>query len=75
MSSANWRFIIDRPSMLTFQPCPPKASDMILSRKMLKRVGEKRHPCLTPTVPLNHFPVLPFIAEDALFVKTFNEGF
>ena len=32
---------------------------MILSRKMLKRVGESRHPCRTPTVVLNHSPVLP----------------
>ena len=27
--------------------------------KMLKRVGETRHPCRTPTVVLNHTPVLP----------------
>ena len=27
---------------------------MILSRKVLKRVGESRHPCRTPTVVLNH---------------------
>ena len=27
---------------------------VILSRKMLKKVGERRHPCLTPTVVLNH---------------------
>ena len=26
---------------------------------MLKRVGESRHPCRTPTVVLNHSPVLP----------------
>ena len=36
-----------------------KASHMILSRKMLKRVGESRHPCRTPTVVMNHSPVLP----------------
>ena len=35
------------------------ASNMILSRKMLKRVGERRHPCRTPTVVLNHSHVLP----------------
>ena len=34
------------------------ASHMILSRTMLKRVGESRRPCRTPTV-LNHSPVLP----------------
>ena len=31
-----------------------RATDMIRSRKMLKRVGDRRHLCLTPTV------VLPF---------------
>ena len=34
---------------------------MIRSRKMLKRVGDRRHPCLIPTVVLNHSPMLPFI--------------
>ena len=29
--------------------------------KMLKRVVERRHPCLTPTVVLIHSPVLQFI--------------
>ena len=28
---------------------------------MLKRVGDRRHPCLTPTVVLNHSSLLPFI--------------
>ena len=32
---------------------------MILSRKVLKRVGESSHPCRIPTVVLNHSPVLP----------------
>ena len=32
---------------------------MVLSGKMLKRAGESRHPCRTPTVVLNHSPVLP----------------
>ena len=35
------------------------ASHIILSRKMLKRIGESRHPCRTPTVVLNQSPVLP----------------
>ena len=34
---------------------------MIRSRKMLKRVGDRRHPCLTPTIVLNHSPMLPFV--------------
>ena len=32
---------------------------MILSRNMLKRVGESRHPCRTPTVVRNQSPMLP----------------
>ena len=28
---------------------------------MLKRVGDRRHPCLTPVVVRNHSPMLPFI--------------
>ena len=31
---------------------------MILSRNMLKRVGESRHPCHTPTVVQNQSPML-----------------
>ena len=30
-------------------------------RKILKRVGDRRHPCLPPTVVLNHSPMLPLI--------------
>ena len=61
MSSANRRLVIFLPPMLTFPSCSSRASDMIRSRKMLKRVGDRRHPCLTPTVALNHSPMLPFI--------------
>ena len=32
---------------------------MILSRNMLKRVGESRHPCRTPTVVRNQSRMLP----------------
>ena len=49
MSSSNRRLVIFRPPMLTFPSCSSRASDMICSRKMLKRVGDRRHPCLTPT--------------------------
>ena len=31
---------------------------MILSKNMLNRVGERRHPCQTPTVVWNQFPML-----------------
>ena len=60
VSSANRRLVIFLPPMLTFPSCSSRASDMIRSRKMLKRVGDRRHPCLTPTVVLNHSPMLPF---------------
>ena len=60
MSSANRRLVIFLPPMHTFVvSCSSRASDMIRSRKMLKRVGDRRHPCLTPTVVLNHSPMLP----------------
>ena len=45
--------------MLTLPSWSSSASHMILSRKMLKRVGESRYPCRTPTVVLNYSPVLP----------------
>ena len=45
--------------MLILPSWSSNASHMILSRKMLKRVGESRHLCQTPTVVLNHSPVLP----------------
>ena len=59
MSSAKGKLVMSRPPMLTLPSWSSKASHMILSRKMLKRVGESRHPCRTPTVVLNHSPVLP----------------
>ena len=59
MSSAKRKLVISRPPMLTLPSWSSNASHMILSRKMLKRVGESRHPCRTPTVVLNHSPVLP----------------
>ena len=61
MSSANRRLAIFLPPMLTYPSCSSGASDMIHSRKMLKRVGDRRHPCLTPTVVLNHSHLLPFM--------------
>ena len=59
MSSAKQTLVIRRPPMLTLPSWSSSASQMILSRKMLKSVGESRHPCRTPTVVLNHSPVLP----------------
>ena len=59
MSSAKRNVIISRPPMLTLPSWSSNASHMILSRKMLKKVGESRHPYRTPTVVLNQSPVLP----------------
>ena len=51
--------VISRPPMLTLPSWSSNASHMLLSRKMLKRVGQSKHPCQTPTVVLNHSLVLP----------------
>ena len=59
MSSAKRKLVMSHPPMLTLPSWSSKASQMILSRKMLKRVGESRHPCRTHTVVLNHSSVLP----------------
>ena len=56
LPSAKRKFVIALPPMLTDPSWSSKASVMILSRKMLKRVGESRHTCLTPAVVLNHSP-------------------
>ena len=56
--SSEW-LVISRPPMLTLPSWSSNVSHMILSRKMLKRVGESEHPCRTPNVVLNHSPVLP----------------
>ena len=59
MSSAKWKLVTSHPPMLTLPSWSSNASHMILSRKMLKRVDESRHPCETPTVVLNQSSVLP----------------
>ena len=38
-----------------------RALDIIILRKILKWLGECKHFCLTPTVFLNHSPVLSYI--------------
>ena len=43
---------------------------------MLKRVGESKHPCLTPTVVLNQSPTYATIKIDCtsgLYVEVFND--
>ena len=58
MSSAKRKFEIILPPMLNVDLWSSSASAIILSRNMLKRVGESRQPCLTPIVVLNQSPVL-----------------
>ncbi|KAH3719875.1 hypothetical protein DPMN_062759 [Dreissena polymorpha] len=58
MSSAQHKFVIGLPPMLTVPPCSSMASGKILSMKILKRVGESKQPCLTPTLVLNQSHML-----------------
>ena len=53
MPSVNRELVMGLPTMLTFPSCSSRALDIILS-KMLKRVGERKHFCLTSTIVLNH---------------------
>ena len=50
MSSANLKLVMVRPAMLTVPSCSLSTSDIILSSKMLKSVGDNMHPWRTPTV-------------------------
>ena len=59
MSSAKRTFIIVLPPILTVPSWSSSASAIILSKKMLKRVGESRHPWRTPIVVRNHSRDLP----------------
>ena len=59
MSSAKRKLVMSHPPMLTLPLWSSKASQMILSGKMFKRIGESRHHCRTPTIFLNHSSVLP----------------
>ena len=58
MSSEKRRLVIVLPPMLTVSSWSSKASIMVLSRNMLKKVGESRYPCRTPTVVRNQSPML-----------------
>ena len=61
MSSANLKLVMVRPAMLTVPSCSSSTSDTILSRKMLKSVGDNMHPWQTPTVVWNHSLILPLM--------------
>ena len=49
---------------------------MILSRNMLKRVGESRHPCRTPTVVWNQSAMLLFDKDgtSGLVIEVFDDS-
>ena len=59
MSFANLELVSCLPPMLTLPSCPSNASVMIRSKNTLNSTGESRHPCLTPTLVLNHSPIDP----------------
>ena len=58
MLLAKRNFVIVLPPILTVPSWSSSASAIILSKKMLKRVGESRHPWHTPIVVRNHSPML-----------------
>ena len=76
MTSAN------RSSVIVQQPgCEPSpfstdASVILHSTKLLKSVGEGKHPCLGPTLVLSHFPVLLLFILTALvaFLELHNSA-
>ena len=55
-ASANRRLVMVLSPILTVPSWFTSECDVILSGKILKRVGESRHPCRTPTVVQNQLP-------------------
>ena len=60
------------PQMLTVPSRSSKASVMILSRNMLKRVGEKRHPCRPP--PVISYAAVEEDCTGALIMEVFDDS-
>jgi len=56
--SAKGRLLMLRPPILTLPSKDSRASVVICSRKMLKRQGDSKHPCLTPTDVWNQSSML-----------------
>ena len=71
MSSANRKLVMVRPAMLTVPSCSSSTTDIILSRDMLKRVGDNMHPWRTSNVVWNHSPILPLM-KTALVARTYS---
>ena len=59
ISSANCRLVMTLPPILMVPAWSCRISFISLSKKMLKRVGESKHPYHTPVEVWNHFPNLP----------------
>ena len=58
MSLAKPRLVIVLPKTLTVPLWSSKTSIVIISRNMLKRPGESRHPCRNPTVVWDQSPMM-----------------
>ena len=58
MSLVKRRLVISLPPKLTVPSWSAKASAMILTRNMSKRVGDSRHSCRSPTVVRSQSPML-----------------
>ena len=58
MPLENYKLVIFLPPVVTFLSCSFRTSVIIVSRKMLKRAGERRHPYLSLTDVLTHSSVL-----------------
>ena len=52
MSSAKQTLVISHQPKMTLSHWSPDVSHMILSKKMLKGLGESKRPCQAPTVVL-----------------------
>ena len=61
MSLAKCKFVIVLPLILAIPSWSSSASAIILSKKMLKKVGESRYPWPTPIVVQNHYPMLSWV--------------
>ena len=75
MSSAKRKLVISRPPMLTVPSCYSSDSYMILYRKILMRVGERRHPCRSLTVVRNQSHVLPLNCTLGLVLQILNDSY
>ena len=69
MYSANRTLVKFLPPMLDFPSCSSRALFIIRTRKMLKKVGKRRHPYPTPAIVLNHSPTLLFICTCNLVIE------